>query len=51
MKKTMLIIFLFYSLGCFAQQGTEMAKQEIRKVVASYFNSIDQKDSVKFCNE
>ena len=33
-----------------AQQSTEKAKQEIRKVVASYFNSFDHKDSVTFCN-
>jgi hypothetical protein len=50
MKKSILIIVLFYSLGCYAQQHTETAKQEIRKVVASYFDSVDHKDSVTFCN-
>src|ERR1700683_3558175 len=50
MKKTMLIIALFCAIGCYAQQSAETAKQEIQKVVATYFNSVVNKDSVTFCN-
>jgi len=50
MKKSLALIVLFYSLGSYAQRSTETAKQEIRKVVATYFNSVDHKDSETFCN-
>lgn len=41
---------LFCSLHCFSQQDAETAKQDIQKVITTYFNSIVSKDSVTFCN-
>jgi hypothetical protein len=50
MKKSMLIIALSCSLGSFAQQNAETAKQDIRKVLSTYMNCLINKDSATFVN-
>jgi hypothetical protein len=50
MKKSMLIIAILSSLGCLAQQNSETAKQDIKKVLATYMNCLINKDSATFCN-
>ena len=50
MKKSMLIITLFCSVVCFAQQNAETVKQDIQKVLATYMNCLINKDSTTFCN-
>jgi hypothetical protein len=48
MKKPMIAIALLFSMHCFAQQNAETAKQDIQKVVTTYFNCIINKDSATF---
>jgi hypothetical protein len=50
MKKSMIAIALLCSMHCIAQQNTETAKQDIQKVLVTYFNSVVSKDSITFCN-
>ena len=49
MKKSIVVIALLCSMHCFAQQNADAAKQDIQKIVTTYFNCIVNKDSVTFC--
>jgi hypothetical protein len=50
MKKTIALLAFLCSIKCFSQPNAQSAKDDIRKVVSTYFNSILNKDSVTFCN-
>jgi hypothetical protein len=50
MKKSIALLAFLCSLKCFSQQNAGSAKDDIMKVVSTYFNCILNKDSVTFCN-
>jgi hypothetical protein len=50
MKKTIALLAFLCSSKCFSQPNPQSAKEDIMKVVSTYFNSILNKDSVTFCN-
>jgi hypothetical protein len=50
MKKSIVLLGLLFSLKCFSQPNAQSAKDDIMKVVSTYFNSILNKDSITFCN-
>lgn len=50
MKKSMIVIALLCSVGCFAQQNAETAKQNIEQVMTTYFNAVLTKDGATFCH-
>jgi len=50
MKHSLALLALLCSIKCFSQQDALTAKADIMKVVSTYFNCIQNKDSITFCN-